>query len=123
MRLRRYRKVDDEPGKFGLAWCNSSDFVAFWSDSKYVCGRDRDGKEWLLQGGLTLQKIADGDEGLTRIHRNCLVRSDAVESVRNATPANTMMRALLILGHEYECSRRYRQRWPVGEYQAVQQAA
>lgn len=125
MKLRRYKKTRDDTGQFRMEACDSSEFVAFWSDCKYVSARDWAGQEWLLQGGLSLLKIEEGATGLVRIHRDCLVRRDAIESVQNLHSATERPRhgVFMVAGHEYESSRRYRRGWPVGRYKAAPQAA
>lgn len=81
MQVRRYRKNWlRRPEKV-----DSSVFVAFWGDQKFVSALDVDGVEWLLVGTHTLKEIEAGDSGLTRIHRGTLVRIEAVQglSARN----------------------------------------
>jgi len=120
MRLRRYRKAATRgDGRAGM-WeeCEASDFVAFWSDTKYVMARDAEGAEWLLESGLSLLKIEEEADGLARIGRDCLVRVEAIEAVRNrANHEETgTERVFVVGGHAYKSSRRGRVGWPVGEY-------
>lgn len=117
MKLRRYKKVIED-GRYRMEECDSSDFVAFWSDTKYTCGRDHDGVEWLLYGGHTLLAIEAGAEGFTRISRSTLVRIAAIDAVRDVSPEGMpgVSRVFIAGGHEYVSSRRHRRGWLPGEY-------
>jgi hypothetical protein len=108
MQLRRYRKNwHRRPEKV-----DSSVFVAFWADQKFVSALDADGVEWLLTGKHTLKDIEAGDSGLVRIHRASLVRVEAVEGLtsRNERRKNqssfTRDHFCLVGGREFSVSRR-----------------
>lgn len=117
MKLRRYKKVIED-GRYRMEECDSSDFVAFWSDNKYISARDRDGVEWLLHADHSLVKIEAGAEGITRISRSTLVRIDAIELVRDVPTEGVVLtpRVFTAGGHEYLSSRRHRGGWLPGEY-------
>lgn len=107
MQIRRYRKNWlRRPEKI-----DSSVFVAFWGDQKFVSALDVDGVEWLLTGKHALKDIEAGDPGLTRIHRGTLVRIEAVQGleVRNERISGVRTRArdhfCLIGGREFAVSR------------------
>jgi len=107
MLLRRYRKNwRRRPEKI-----DSSLFVAFWGDEKFVSALDVDGVEWMLVGKHTLKEIEAGDAGLTRIHRGTLVRIEAVQGLvtRNERVHGVRSRArdhfCLIGGREFIVSR------------------
>lgn len=108
MQLRRYRKNwRRRPEKV-----DSSVFVAFWADEKFVSAIDTDGVEWMLTGKHTLKEIEAGDTGLVRIHRASLVRVEAVEGLtaRNERRKNqksfTRDHFCLVGGREFAVSRR-----------------
>lgn len=75
MELRRYRKNH----KLKPETVDSSEFVAFWSDTKFVCALDRQGVEWMLHSDFSLQKVEAGVPELVRCHRGVLVRMNAVD--------------------------------------------
>lgn len=120
MKLKRYQKTIKE-GRYHTEECDSSDFVAFWADNKYTCARDSEGVEWLLHADHSLVQIEAGAEGLTRISRSTLVRTSAIEAVRDV-PAKDWQRACRVSrvftagGHEYVSSRRHRGHWKPGDY-------
>lgn len=122
MELRRYQKTRDRLGHFKKEACDSSEFVAFWADCKYVCARDRSGVEWMLAGGTTLQSIEQGVEGLTRIHHACLVRTDLIEGQRRVEPDGQHYGywMFLVAGHEYRASRRHWRQWCRRRFNTVQ---
>lgn len=117
MKLKRYKKVI-ENGRYHTEECDSSDFVAFWADTKYTCARDRDGVEWLMHADHSLVNIEAGAEGLTRISRSTLVRIEAIEAVRDVPTEGVALtpRILIAGGYEYRTSRRHRYGWIPGEY-------
>lgn len=108
MQLRRYRKNWlRRPEKI-----DSSVFVAFWGDEKFVSALDVNGVEWMLVGKQTLKMIQAGDAGLVRIHRGSLVRLEAVEAMttRNerssASGFVTRDHCCVVGGREFKVSRK-----------------
>ncbi|WP_426237543.1 hypothetical protein [Pseudomonas sp. TWP3-2] len=108
MELRRYRKNwHRRPEKV-----DSSMFVAFWADQKFVSALDAEGVEWLLAGKDTLKSIEAGDPSLTRIHRGTLARVEAFERLGARNLRRTGLRAYTrdnycrIAGREFAISRK-----------------
>jgi hypothetical protein len=107
--LKRYQKTRDRLGRSPLEACKSDQFVAFWSDHKYVSARDSAGVEWLLNRGTSLRDIEAGDDSLMRIHRSCLVRRDSVDLLLHTRYENDIdgFRVVRVLGHENRFARSY----------------
>ncbi|WP_122558502.1 hypothetical protein [Pseudomonas viridiflava] len=89
---------------------DSSEFVVFWAEDKYVSALDVHGVEWLLKTPKTLGEVDKGDTAFIRIHRNARIRPDAVEFVKRA-PCNSgdthLKSTCSIRGREFAISRRY----------------
>lgn len=82
MELRRYRKNY----RLKPEAVDSSVFVAFWADDKFVRGLDAEGVEWLLFGDHTLKEIEAHAPGFTRIHRGAIVSVAAIDRLMSRTP-------------------------------------
>lgn len=82
MQLRRYRKNY----RLRPEAVESSVFVAFWADDKFVRGLDAEGVEWLMHGQHTLKEIESGTTGFTRIHRGAIVSMAAVDRLMSRPP-------------------------------------
>ncbi|MDF2792310.1 MAG: hypothetical protein K0S85_63 [Pseudomonas orientalis] len=124
MEVRRYRKNwHRRPEKV-----DSSVFVAFWADDKYVSALDVDGVEWMLTGDHALKLIEAGDQGLVRIHRASLVRVAAIESLSARNERRTKPRAVTrdyfcqVGGREFPISRKCKKATYTrhGEFHAAQ---
>ena len=106
MQLRRYPKdYRQKPESV-----DSSEFIAFWADSKLVMAMDKQGVEWLLMGGFTLQKIEAGDDDVIRTHRGALVRINAVDRYmsRHYPDKTNPERYCTVHGREFPVSRGYK---------------
>lgn len=109
MELKRYQKTRDEHGRFPLETCDSSLFVAFWSDNKYVSARDGAGVEWLLNRDTALRDIEAGDDGLIRVHQSRLIRRECIDSFLRIRPRDggNGYGVVRVAGHDYRAARRY----------------
>ena len=109
MYLMRYTKRA-EATKLKFKRRDSSEFVAFWSDSKYVFALDMHGEEWMLTHHHTLIDIEEGDSGLVRTHRGILVRGDAIERVvvGPIRSGGILQCRCIVRGREFVVSRRFR---------------
>ncbi|MBV4524370.1 hypothetical protein KVG88_30310 [Pseudomonas sp. SWRI74] len=103
MELRRYRKNH----RLRAEKVDSSVFVAFWADDKYVHALDRDGVEWMLCGKHSIKEIEAGDPRVTRAHRSSLVRVSAIDRVmsRNELRKNKPDYFCVVGGREFGVSR------------------
>lgn len=127
MEIKRYKKTRNSRGHYEAETCDSSEFVAFWTDSKYVSARDRAGAEWLLVTGYALRDIEAGTaaDGIIRIHHSRLVRRDCIDSYHYVQPKGSAAGygVAVVGGYEYRVSRtHWRQRMSWIE-QRQQQAA
>jgi hypothetical protein len=106
MELRRYRKNH----KLRAETVDSSVFMAFWSDDKFVHGVDASGVEWMLFHTHSLREIEEGDSSLTRAHRGSLVRVSAIDRVMSRPSAHKFKRNhfCVVSGREFIMSRMYR---------------
>lgn len=107
MQVTRY--VRHTPG-MSAETVDSSLFVVFWAEDKYLSALDVNGVEWLLKFPKTLGEVDKGDSDFIRIHRNARIRPQSVEFVRRVpcTSGDIHLRSTCsIQGREFAISRRY----------------
>lgn len=106
MELRRYRKNH----RLRAEKVDSSVFVAFWSDEKFVRGLDAEGVEWLLFHKHSLSEIEAGDDSFSRSSRSGLVRVSAIDRMMALPSKHKFKRDhfCVVGGREFPMSRMYR---------------
>jgi len=106
MELRRYRKNH----RLRAEKVDSSVFVGFWADEKFVRALDVDGVEWLLFHTHSLQEIEAYDSNFTRSGRGGLVRVSAIDRVMTRPSKHKFKHDhfCVVGGREFKMSRMYR---------------
>ena len=106
MEIRRYTK--NHLAKPELV--DSSVFIAFWAEDKYVMGMDAKGQSWMLTQDITLQRIEREAPGVMRVHRKAVVRVGAIERLATRSfPAKKYLdHYCTVKGRELPISRRHK---------------
>lgn len=87
-------------------YMKARDFAAFKADNKYLTGVTADGREWLLQDGLTLKAVEALLPDMVRLNRGVMVkRALLTEIIRVRVGSNIAITVVTTVGN-YTLARR-----------------